>query len=163
LDRINVVDGVVEEKEIDRLVSLQLGEMAVALGVSSDLFGFYNDDTGFPVGYRTDRDIDCLDGQLAVGIRAGIPANVQSNTYDNGKTFFEITTPMVTQVVRNIFDCQSMTGARLENQPFKPSTIVGRTGACIGSGWDARLFHEEVLSNHVSSIHAFFLKPRESF
>jgi hypothetical protein len=159
------VDGVpvVEKKEIDRLVSLQLGELATALGVSSDLFGFYNDETGLPVGYMTNRDIDCLDGQLAAGIGAGIPANVQSNTYDNGKTFYEITTPMVTQVVRNIFDCQSMTGARLENQAFKPSAIVGSTGACIGSGWDARLFHEEVLSNHVSSIRVFFLKPRESF
>jgi hypothetical protein len=135
----------VGDEEIERLVSLQLGEMAIALGATSDLFSFYNDiKTGEPVGYDL-APATCLDGTAALG---GLPANVQKNSYGDRvtKDFFEVTTPLVTQVVRNIFGCQSMTGARLENQPFKPSASDGN---CIGDGWDMRLFHEEVLSNHV--------------
>jgi hypothetical protein len=145
----------VGDEEIERLVSLQLGEMAIALGATSDLFSFYTDiTTGLPVGYAVTTDT-CLDGTAVLGGR--LPANVQKNSYGDSitKDFFEVTTPLVTQVVRNIFDCQSMTGARLENQPFKPSASDGN---CIGDGWDMRLFHEEVLSNHVRlSVNSLFL------
>jgi hypothetical protein len=155
LDRVDVAsENVVSEEEIQRLVSLYLGEMAVALGATSDLFAAYKDvTTGEPVVGNANTDATCLDGSNP---RNGlIPGNVQANTYGNGATFFEITTPTVTQVVRNIFDCQSMTGARLENQPFKPS---GMDGTCIGDGWDMRLFHEEVLSNHVRDAFNCILK-----
>jgi leishmanolysin-like peptidase len=150
LDRVNLAIGapVVSEEEIQRLISLYLGEMAVALGATSDLFGYYKDVTTGKdvVGYAL-TEATCLDGSDPPN--GVIPGNVQANTYGDGKTFFEITTPTVTQVVRNIFNCQSMTGARLENQPFKPS---GKDGTCIGDGWDMRLFHEEVLSNHVRNV-----------
>jgi hypothetical protein len=147
LDAVNVVGGVVDDEEVERLVSLYLGELAVALGATSDLFGFFNDpETAEPYGYKfAPTGTLCLDGQTAAG---RLPVIVQQDTYgSNAKPFFEITTPLVTQVARNLFDCQSLNGARIENQPFKPSTHVG---LCIGDGWDSRLFYEEVLATHVS-------------
>jgi hypothetical protein len=150
LDTVNVVAGVVEDDEVERLVSLYLGELAVALGATSDLFSFYNDPaTDEPYGYVVSSAL-CLDGTAA----SHLPAIVQQNSYGlNAKSFFEITTPLVTQVAKNIFGCQSLTGARIENHPFKPSVDAG---LCIGDGWDSRLFHEEVLATHVSQF-GFYL------
>ena len=44
----------------------------------------------------------------------------------------------MTQVVRNHFNCQSLTGARLENRPTS-------TDSCTGSHWDERLFLSELM------------------
>lgn len=58
-----------------------------------------------------------------------------TNTLSSGLTkrglrYYQVVTPRVKQVVRNQFDCQTMEGARLENQPTND-------GNCFGTHWEA--------------------------
>ena len=62
---------------------------------------------------------------------------------DRGRRFATIVTPKVTAIARNQFDCQSLSGAALENQPT-------RAESCVGDHWDERLFYPEALSGVIS-------------
>lgn len=63
--------------------------------------------------------------------------------------YYEIVLPTVRQVVRNQFNCQSMTGARLENQPTNPHS-------CIGSHFDERFFQYHTMSALYDSTSDYF-------
>ena len=69
----------------------------------------------------------------------------------DGMEYYEIVTPTVLQVVRNQFDCQFMTGARIENQP-------GVESNCFGSNWDQRLFLMEAMATP-PPVTEFILSP----
>jgi len=60
-----------------------------------------------------------------------------------GRRFASIVTPKVRTIARNQFDCQSLEGAQLENQPT-------RSESCTGDHWDERLFYPEALSGVIS-------------
>uniref|UniRef100_A0A7S4MZQ4 Leishmanolysin-like peptidase n=1 Tax=Odontella aurita TaxID=265563 RepID=A0A7S4MZQ4_9STRA len=60
-----------------------------------------------------------------------------------GRRRAEIVTEKVAQVARNQFDCQSLAGAPLENQPTSAAS-------CVGDHWDERLFYPESLSGIIS-------------
>mmetsp|Transcript_2411 Transcript_2411/g.3206 ORF Transcript_2411/g.3206 Transcript_2411/m.3206 type:complete len:703 (+) Transcript_2411:88-2196(+) len=53
--------------------------------------------------------------------------------------YYEIVLPTVRNVVRNHFNCQSLSGARLENQPTSEVD-------CTGSHFDERYFHSDLMS-----------------
>jgi hypothetical protein len=140
--------GQVKGDEIDRVSANHLGDMAAVFGASTDLFMFYYDETfDGPIG-KNKVDVTCLDGSTYL---YGLPGNVQQGSNDGHKQYFEITTPRVTQVARNIFNCQSMTGARIENQNTSP-TEEGTDASCFGVGLDKRLFHDDALTSLVSKM-----------
>ena len=56
----------------------------------------------------------------------------------NGDRHAVVVTPRVRTVVRNQFDCQSMIGAPLENDPTSDS--------CTGSHWEERFFNYDTMS-----------------
>ena len=98
---------------------------------SIDLAYFYNPATGYPRTARPFKKerVTCVDG-FTSEIVLPSPDTIASGFTKRGLRYFEITTPTVRQVVRNQFDCQSMTGARLENQPTND-------GNCFGTHWEA--------------------------
>ncbi len=71
-----------------------------------------------------------------------------SDGYVN-RGYYEIVLPTVRQVVRNQFNCQSMTGARLENQPTNAH-------ACLGSHFDERFFQYHTMSALYDSTSDYF-------
>ena len=101
-------------------------ETARILGASISLLRHYNNpDTGVPYGINM-KNVNCVDGtQEIISLPNTISEEVDSNT---GQVYYEIRTPNVIEVVRNHFDCMTMTGARLE----------GTTGSssCFGAFLD---------------------------
>jgi hypothetical protein len=101
-------------------------ETARILGASISLLRHYNNpDTGVPYGTNM-KNVICVDGtQEIISLPNTISEEIDSNT---GQVFYEIRTPNVIEVVRNHFDCMTMTGARLE----------GTTGttSCFGAFLD---------------------------
>lgn len=99
---------------------------------------FRNPETGEPLTPRpfVATDVQCVDGSIQNLIW---PASntVETRQSSDGRYYHEVVTPRVTQVARNHFDCQSMTGARLENQP--------EAFNCTGSHWDERLYLSELM------------------
>ena len=62
LDRIDLVNGVIPQRELDSQVFIQMHEIGHILGVGSDLFQFYtNPTTGEPYGVRRG-DFPCVEG-----------------------------------------------------------------------------------------------------
>ena len=60
-----------------------------------------------------------------------------------GTRYASIVTPKVQAIARNQFDCQTLEGAPLENQPT-------RSESCTGDHWDERLFYPEAMSGVIS-------------
>jgi len=65
------------------------------------------------------------------------------STNAQGNRYASIVTEKVRTIARNQFDCQSLDGAQLENQPT-------RAESCTGDHWDERLFYPEALSGVIS-------------
>lgn len=82
------------------------------------------------------RRVDCVDGSQE-GL---LLPNVVGEEFDpsSGRAYYEIRTPRVVEVLRNHFDCMTMTGARLEARR-------GGLG-CFGGFLDERLFFGEQVS-----------------
>lgn len=120
-------------------------EFTHILGMTSfDFAYFWDRSTGKP---RTSRNsygkppyanVLCVDGTFS---SSEIPSQdtLKKVTTSNGYVAYEIVTKTVRNVVRNQFDCQTMEGARLENQPTGD-------GDCYGSHWDHRLFNNEFMA-----------------
>jgi hypothetical protein len=137
-------DGDGLDPEADKSLQLVIGyavhELAHVLGVTSaDMIFFYDSTSGLR---RTPnpqlREVTCIDGQRK---KLYIPDEsvLQEKVSKQGVRFFEVTLPTVRQVVRNQFNCQTLTGAALENQP-------SNEGDCFGSHFDERYFFTEKLS-----------------
>jgi len=111
-------------------------ETARVLGASASLFRHYqNPDTETPYG-SSEKRADCVDGtQETIEVPNVIGENVDQLT---GRVYYEMRTPKVTEVVRNHFDCMTMTGARLD---VKKGGI-----SCFGGFLDDRLFFGEQTS-----------------
>ena len=98
---------------------------------------YYDSETGLP---RTpnpqEEEVTCITGERK---RMFVPDETTlREKYSRGVRYFEVTLPTVTQVVRNQFNCQRLTGAPLENQPTNED--------CFGSHFEERFFFTESLS-----------------
>lgn len=120
-------------------------EAAHILGMSSNAFRyFYDSETGKP---RTSRpfqteSVTCVDGvERTLGLPAG--NTLKMGTKLNGQRYASIVTPRVQAVVRNHFNCQSLEGAQLENQPTGSES-------CIGDHWEERYFYPEAMTSVMS-------------
>lgn len=112
-------------------------EMAHVLGMTPGMMKhFRSPETGLEWGYTFRTNVSCVDGSTQ---DIEVPSILNQGSTVNGNPFFEVSSPTVLQVARNQFDCQSLTGARLENQPSTPT--------CFGYQWDERLFFNERLSS----------------
>ena len=89
-----------------------------------------------------------VDVRYAQGLRAASESTIKVATDSNGITTNTLVTPRVASVARDVFNCSSLEGARLENQPTS-------TGVCYGSHWEQRLFMNEMMAS-TSSHHAAF-------
>ena len=138
-------DGTASPAIIQDNVDVAVHEAAHVLGMSSNSYRFFWDpDTGEP---RTERPfsaqtVTCVDGVSSTQI---MPAENTMKFFvaENGQRYASIVTPKVRAVARNQFDCQSIAGAQLENQPTG-------SNSCTGDHWDERLWYPEALSGVIS-------------
>ena len=124
-------------------------ELLHVMVVSEYLFPFFrNPITGYGMVSNPSiaQRINCVNGKDPINFYSFSPATlayrtetVKYNFSREQRGYYEITSPTVRQVVRNQFDCQSLTGARLENQPTNPNS-------CIGSHFDERFFQYNIMS-----------------
>ena len=138
-------DGTASESIIQDNVDVAIHEAAHVLGMSSNSYRFFRDpDTGDARTTRpfTTKTVTCVDGVQRSLI---LPDENTMRFFlaDNGQRFASIVTPKVRAMVRNQFNCQSIAGAQLENQPTG-------SDSCTGDHWDERLFYPEALSGVIS-------------
>jgi hypothetical protein len=118
-------------------------EFSHILGVTPhDFVYFYDSASGAPRSPQPKLLIvDCVSGQREQ-LYLPYKSTVRERTDRHGKRYYEVTLPTVRQVVRNQFNCQSLTGAPLENQ-------VDGAGAdhCFGSHFEERLFFHQGIGN----------------
>ncbi len=121
--------------EITRImVEVAIHEIGHVLGLrANDLAFYYDRVTGLP---RTPRpvipsnDTKCITGQKSSEIKGIVykphTTTLRLSAIKPGIQFYEIVTPTVKRVARNHFNCPSMTGMRLENQPTGESKCNGK-------------------------------------
>lgn len=132
------------------VVQTVLHEFAHILGFYwKDFAHFRHPRTGRPRTETMDfTEVTCRDGKRQV-VRLPDDDTIRSWVDpDSGITRYEITTETVVSVARNQFDCQTMTGAWLENDQDD-------TGDCFGSHWDFRLFSTEIMAATASTTRQF--------
>lgn len=146
LDQIDLrEDGTASSAIIQNNVDVMIHEVAHVLGHSSNSYPFFWDsETGTP---RTPRPfesttITCVDD---VERNLVLPAEntMKFSQASNGQRYAMIVTPKVQAIARNQFNCQSLEGAKLENQPTG-------SDSCTGDHWDERDFYIEALSGVIS-------------
>lgn len=122
-------------------VGVAVHELGHVLGVTSDSLAFFRHPlTGHPLTRRPFEvtTVTCVNGQTTPYFGMPGPATMQEGRHEGtGSRYFEIVTPTVRRVVRNHFNCQKMTGAKLENQPTSSD--------CFGSHFDEMLYYTEIM------------------
>ena len=119
----------------------QYSEIGHVLGVTSDSLAYFRHPlTGHPLTRRPFEvsTVTCVDGESTPYVGMPGPAVLQEGRHEgSGSRHFEVVTPTVQRVVRNHFNCQSMKGAKLENQPTSSD--------CFGSHFDEMLYYTEIM------------------
>eukprot|EP00586_Coscinodiscus_wailesii_P020979 CAMPEP_0172492474 /NCGR_PEP_ID=MMETSP1066-20121228/23654_1 /TAXON_ID=671091 /ORGANISM="Coscinodiscus wailesii, Strain CCMP2513" /LENGTH=588 /DNA_ID=CAMNT_0013262139 /DNA_START=416 /DNA_END=2182 /DNA_ORIENTATION=+ len=128
------------DRDVQGLIDIAIHELGHVLGLSSNLMAYFRDwDDGMAPRTKRplkSRRIRCADGKRRHVL---LPSeSTLSRTVTDRKWSFEVVTPTVRTVVRNQFNCSSILGARLENQPTNPES-------CFGSHWDERFFFTETM------------------
>jgi hypothetical protein len=128
------------------LIEVAIHEMGHVLGLrSKDLAFYYDRLTGLPrtPGYKNpDPNIECINGKKASEMNKEVyrpaPTTLQFGAIYPGIKYFEVVTPTVQKVARNHFNCPTMKGMRLENQPTSDD--------CFGDHWEERLAWDSSMS-----------------
>jgi leishmanolysin-like peptidase len=153
------VDGTVLDSNnqvvVNRMVEIATHEFLHVLGFSSDSLPFFrNAITGEPYTSRPFqlKEVLCAGGDIFT-LYGEPDERVLGRGQDaiTGEAFFEVRTPLVTQVVRNHFNCPSMTGARLENEDTSTD--------CFGSHWSERHYYSELMSAYLLSTSTNAFSP----
>lgn len=133
---IDSEEGASQRQKMDEVLQ---HELAHVLGMSASSMPFWRDALkgGSPRTPRPLREQEalCVNGTM---INITIPSEdtVKMGTTQAGVRYFEVVTPTVRNVVANQFNCESATGARLDNFD---------TYDCIGSHWSPRIFGTETM------------------
>jgi len=142
LDQIELKeDGTASASVIHDNLDVAIHEVAHVLGMSASSYRFFWDsETGEPRTPRpfTSSTVTCVDGQTRSLV---LPDENTMKFFlaENGQRYASIVTPKVRTIARNQFNCQSLPGGQLENQPTGSES-------CTGDHWDERLFYPEALS-----------------
>ena len=138
-------DGTSSPDVVQDYIDVTIHEVAHVLGHSSNSYRFFWDpETGTERTARpfTESTVTCVDG-VERALVLPDTNTMEIGIDDRGRRFATIVTPKVRAIARNQFDCQSLGGAALENQPT-------RAESCVGDHWDERLFYPEALSGVIS-------------
>jgi len=161
-------NGEVDEESIRTMVDVMSHELVHVLGLNSELYKYFrNSRTGKPLtprkenflgkgmGFSITDNVPCVNGQnkrdMALACDNTVRYAEESVKYGDGNVkrgYYEVVTPTVVQVARNHFNCQDLSGARLENQPTSED--------CIGSHFDERTWFTEFMSAVYDEDAAFF-------
>jgi hypothetical protein len=137
-------DGTADESTVTDNVDVIVHEIGHVLAMSSNHFRFFRGSDGVP---RTERrfesqEVECVTGEIKSLLLPD--KNTLDFFYDGlGSRYAAITTERVAATTRNHFDCQSLPGAKLENQPTGSS--------CTGDHWDEKAFYSSTLSGVISA------------
>jgi hypothetical protein len=118
-------------------------EAAHALGFVFHLFKYFrNSTTGEPLTPRPfePQAITCVDGSVRSTMFPSEVTTLQRGVTDKGLIYYDVVTPTVRTVARNHYNCSTLAGARLENQP-------NNVGACVGDHWDERVALSELMGS----------------
>lgn len=148
LDKIDI-DNMDDPVTIQDNLDVAIHETGHILGMSGNSYKyFYDPNTGEP---RTSRPlksstVTCVDNVQRL---TTIPDENTMRFFiaTNGQRYASIVTEKVRTVARNQFNCQTLEGGQLENQPTGSS--------CHGDHWDERFYYIENLSGVVSSFNNF--------
>ena len=106
---------------MDRYTSYITTETGRVLGASTSFFRHYkNPDTSIAYG-TIEKTVNCVDGTKE---SIEVP-NMISEFESAGEVSYEIKTPKVIEIVRNHFDCMTLTGAKLESKAGSTSCFGG--------------------------------------
>lgn len=168
LESLSFSEGLIDESIIKSIVDVLSHELVHILGINSDMFKYYrNSVTGKPLtsrkkgflgigggGFKS-TTVKCVDDkpdeELFMPCSNTIQYREEEVKYSGSlemRSYYEIVLPTVLQVARNQFNCQSLTGVRLENQPTADD--------CIGSHFDERQWFTEFMSTMYDKDTAFF-------
>lgn len=143
LESMGLQDGIVDDSEILRHIASTKSLTGSFLGLSPNLFQYFrHTETGEMWGGRY-VNMTCDETRENEVFLSNI---VQEQITSEGEVHYEISTPIVRQVVRNHFDCQSMTGARLS----KP--LLDSSGTCAFSGLHLRYHFDEDMTTLSTNI-----------
>ena len=127
------VDAVRSKAEtLQMLIEVAIHEIGHVIGLRSNDMAFYYDrEKGIP---RTPRpinpndDVVCVTGEMSsqLGGETYKPASSTLKPGANypGIRYFEVVTPTVRRIAQNHFNCSSMQGLRLENQPTSNGKLL---------------------------------------
>jgi len=167
LNTLSATNGEVDDAAIETMIDIMSHELVHVLGMNSELFKYFrNGVTGEHLttrktnllGVSTGFNIEtakCVNGQNDLEISLPCDNTVvykeEAVTYGTetvNRGFYEIVLPTVRQVARNQFKCQTLEGARLENQPTSTD--------CLGSHFDERTWFTEFMSAVYDEDAAYF-------
>ncbi len=160
--------GEVEQKSIDSMIDIMSHELVHVLGLNSELYKYFrNSLTGAPLtprkknffgresGFELSNNVPCVGGQSDRSLELACENTIRykeelvdfgTDTLSRG--YYEVVLPTVAQVSRNHFNCPSLQGARLENQPTSED--------CTGSHFDERTWFTEFMSAVYDDKAAYF-------
>jgi leishmanolysin-like peptidase len=146
LDRIDLnEDGTASDSIVEDNVDVLIHEVAHVLGHSSNSYRFFwNSETGVertPRPFQT-QTITCVD-DVERSLVFPDENTMKFFQASNGQRYAAIVTEKVRAVARNQFNCQSLEGAKLENQPTGSES-------CTGDHWDEHDYYPEALSGVIS-------------
>ena len=146
LDQIELDDdGTASDAITKDNIDVLIHEVAHVLGHSSNSYRFFWDsDTGTERTARPfeSRTVTCVDDKERTLILPD-ENTMKFSQASNGQRYAALVTPKVKAVARNQFDCQSLEGAKLENQPTG-------SDSCTGDHWDEHDYYPEALSGVIS-------------
>jgi leishmanolysin-like peptidase len=125
-----------------KTANIKIHEMAHLLGMTFyDMLHYRDWSTGLPLTPKPNVESVVCTGNNGTIKDLPMPSSkvIQKVSFPNGDSYYQVVTPTVVQVVRNQFQCQTLTGAPLGNQPTNPSN-------CIEAHWEERFFATEALS-----------------
>lgn len=127
-------EATITNQTMERYTGYITTETGRVLGASTSFFRYYkNPDTSVAYG-TVEKTVTCVDGATET---IEVP-NVIRETESTDEVSYEIRTPKVIEVVRNHFDCMTLTGVKLESKKGGTS--------CFGGFLDDHLFFGEQLA-----------------
>ncbi len=155
LEEMEVHDGKVQEIEVLRHVALISQLFGRFLGLSPSLYKYFrNPESGRLWGERSVL-LSC-GNDVTVQKNVTLSNIIQERVRGNGEAYYEISTPKVNQIVRNHFDCQDLTGARLSPPTQNPLN----SSECSFFNLDLRFhFDEDMTSISQNADSSFSVTP----